>query len=178
MKAKRIVCVCLVVAFANPGTRILTSQETGTTESDVPIAWGRIRIVGNGVECKKVTLREGVQPQRGNRDHSTLSVELCNTTWIRIQIDGTSVTVKARKKSTASGVGAALAARIASHPKLSKLVRARASGNIVHVSALQPGMENSYPWLASCSHIKRYFDNCAFRAQLSPVATLGPLPKD
>ncbi|MFQ5662833.1 MAG: hypothetical protein ACE5HL_03270 [Terriglobia bacterium] len=101
---------------------------------------------------------------------------MCNTTWIDVEIKEFFVSVKARKNSTASTVAADLAARIAAYPELSSVVRVEASENVVHVRATLPGVRQRYPWSASCSYIKEFFDECAFRPELSPIATLMPRP--
>lgn len=139
-------------------------------------ARGRIFIQGEGIECKEVTLSSIVASATANKHQLSAPIELCNTTWVMVEIEGISLSIKARKGSTPASIAVELAKRINSHPELSTLVAAEVSGNEVHITAREPGVKQSYPWSSSCTPTKGFFDECGFRLLLSPIATLAPAP--
>lgn len=140
-----------------------------------PLARGTITLSGPGVACFGGSEDGGAVPPVGDPPpFPSPSVEICNTTTIVVEINATAVSVQAQKGIPTSALAVNLSNAIASDPTLSTLVFAVASGNQVFVRAQQEGVEFSYPWQSSCSFIDLYFSECAYRAQLSPVATLAP----
>ncbi len=126
-------------------------------------ALGRLTIDGVGVECQEFCSEPECFRQR----------RVCNNTTISVTINGVTVSATAREGSTGASVAAALAGAINNNATLSAIVYATVSGNVVTVSAAQPGMEHTYPWNSSCRH-SLYFGECAFDALRAPIATLAP----
>lgn len=125
-----------------------------------PVARGEITIRG-GVACIPVFEGQGF-------------VRVCNTSTIRVNIDGHWVSTTADQGDTASSVALSLANNINTHPTLKTKVAAVAFGNTVVVQALQQGFEFTYPWETSCDYVVDYFAMCSMWAKLSPIATLAP----
>lgn len=154
------------------GPTFVPCSSVGIMECLPPVApffpLGRISIEGVGVACIPDPSWEPVPGARWPK--------ICNTTTMTVEIADAAISVTARKGSTASGVAQELATNIMLHPKLFPLVSAVVSGNVITVSARDTGVENWYPWQSSCSYVVDYFPDCAFRAELSPIATLLPQP--
>lgn len=95
-------------------------------------------------------------------------------TAIRLNIDGDWVITNALQGNTASSVAIDLANKINTHATIKTKVAAVASGSTVFLQSLQQGLDYTYPWQTWCSYPSEYFSNCAFKANLSPIATLAP----
>ena len=121
---------------------------------------GSIKIQGPGVDC--LPLWPGA-----------IRV-LCNNGWVTVTIEGVTVSVQFLEGDTDSGVAWDLATEINSNPDLFPIVAATVSGDTVTVSARSQGVEYSYPWSSRCTYLPTIFSSCAFRAELSPPATLAP----
>jgi len=118
---------------------------------------GTITLTGGGVEC--------VAPS--GRD-------ICNNGWVRVTIEGVTVSTRVLSGYSAARVAYDLAIRINSDPSLYPIVAATVSGSVVTVSSRNPGVEYAYPWDESCTYNTIYFDECPYRATLSPIVTLAP----
>jgi len=121
---------------------------------------GRLTIDGPGVECREAC--PGCIRQ------------ICNSTWVRVTINGITVSAQAVAGSTASSVAQGLAATINSNSTLSPIVFATVSNNVITVSARNAGVEYHYPWNSACSYAITHFSECAFEALRSPNSTLAP----
>jgi hypothetical protein len=119
---------------------------------------GTIRVTGSGVDCI---------PTGGIR-------EICNNGWVHVTINGVRVSSRALPSTTLSALTNDLATKINSNPDLGPVVGATVSGYTVNVFARDEGVEYSYPWSTSCSHVPHYFSVCPYEAELAPVATLAP----
>lgn len=124
------------------------------------IPTGKITIAGYGVDC--------IAPWGPGRR------EICNSGWVKVTINGTTVSSQVLVNATASQVATDLAIKINSDPDLSQIVFATVSGNVITVSSRNEGTEYTYPWDESCTYIPTYFSACPYRADLSPVVTLAP----
>ncbi|MGH9778113.1 MAG: hypothetical protein ACRD5I_06845 [Candidatus Acidiferrales bacterium] len=132
---------------------------------------GRITVLGPGVEC--TYFDSGAAPP-AHGDPSEYMMEVCNVTTITVQINGQSVSVNAQENSTQNSVAVALATAIMSNPTLFQQVVATVSGNQITISARLEGVQYAYAWQSSCYYNSDLFQQCAFRTELAPMATLAP----
>ena len=123
------------------------------------VAFGEIKIVGPGVECVP---------------YSPGSIrEICNNTWVKVSINGVTVSARAGPGTTAASLASTLATKINSHSTLNTMVLAVASGDTILVRAVEEGFEHTYPWDSSTLHIYPQFTYPAFEAKRAPIATLA-----
>lgn len=123
------------------------------------IARGQVKISGPGVEC--------VPYYPGSIR------EICNNTWVKLTINGITVSSQALDGTTAAQIASDLAVKINSDPTLSTMVLAASSGDTVIVQAIREGFEYTYPWISSTVHIQTRFGYPAFEAIRSPISTLA-----
>jgi len=110
---------------------------------------GNIKIQGPGVDC--IPLWPGA-----------IRV-LCNNGWVKVTIEGVTVSVGFLYGDTDSSVAWDLATAINSNPDLFPIVAATVSGDTVTVSARSQGVEYSYPWSSSCIYFSTtIFSSCSF----------------
>lgn len=91
---------------------------------------GNITIYGPGVDCI---------PMGGFR-------ELCNNTWVFVNINGKEVSSQALSGTTSASVALDLANKINLDPDLTQIVFASVSGSTILVEARDAGPDYSYPW--------------------------------
>ncbi len=151
------------------GTSSLSCQ--ATTGNVTP--YGTLTISGPGPACRQPP---PPVPVGGGPDVGTGS--LCNSGDVSVTINANTVSTPYGQGTTATQVAAGLANAINGNPAFAGVIVAGASGSTVTVGgpAVAPQNVTYYPWSTSCTYDTDNFYVCGFRANTSPLATMGARP--